>query len=264
MLAMERSHRLRDDLDWLPPAARRARRATLATMWGGSALAVGAAVVVAPLAVAVAWKGLVLAGGGLAVAGHHAGRLALQRQLQRMGRGEVPLRELEAEAEGELVVVRGTVEAETTIPGLLLDATGVYRRMVWQPDGRWVSEAAVDFALVDIRGRRVLVQAAGARWMTPNREPWTYPLARIDREGVAPALRSLARSSGAIALQAAEQVLEVGAEVQVVGYKTASPDVGGAVVDYRLPPQRATLRSGPDLPLVITRVRDLERPPDDD
>jgi hypothetical protein len=45
--------------------------------------------------------------------------------------------------------------------------------------------------------------------------------------------------------------------VQVVGYKTASADVSGDVVDYRMPPQRATLRSGEDLPLVITATANL-------
>ena len=109
-----------------------------------------------------------------------------------------------------------------------------------------------------------MISSLPRNWASSWRAPSCRRRARSGIEGVAPALRSLARSSGAMALQAAEQVLEVGAEVQVVGYKTASPDVGGAVVDYRLPPQRATLRSGPDLPLVITRVRDLERPPDDD
>ena len=54
-------------------------------------------------------------------------------------------------------------------------------------------------------------------------------------------------------------VLVPGTRVQVVGYKTASADVTGRVVDYRLPPQRATLRSGPALPLVITAVQHLHR-----
>jgi hypothetical protein len=52
-------------------------------------------------------------------------------------------------------------------------------------------------------------------------------------------------------------VLTAGTRVQIVGYKTASADVSGNVVDYRLPPQRATLRSGPELPLVITALDDL-------
>ena len=58
-------------------------------------------------------------------------------------------------------------------------------------------------------------------------------------------------------IEAIERVLEVGTEVQVVGYKTASPDVTGDVGDYRSSPQRATLTSGDDLPLVITAVADL-------
>jgi hypothetical protein len=59
-------------------------------------------------------------------------------------------------------------------------------------------------------------------------------------------------------VEAFEYVLAVGTRVQLVGYKTASADVTGTFVDYRLPPQRATLRSGPDLPLVITATSDIK------
>jgi len=61
----------------------------------------------------------------------------------------------------------------------------------------------------------------------------------------------------AASFEAFEQVLEVGTHVQIVGYKTTSRDPGGDVRDYRTAPERATLRSGPTLPLVITRISDL-------
>ena len=256
---MERTHRWRDDQAWLPAGVRWASRGATAAVWGGSAAALGTSLLVAPALVLV-WKGLVLVGAAAAVAGRQVGQAMFQRQLKKLARGDLALAELDARAEGELVVVRGRIEAAAPLTGLLVDAAGVYRRMVWEPGGRWVSEAAVDFALVDERGHRVLVQAGGARWLVARREPWAYPATRLDRDGVAPAIRQLARTSGQAAIQAAERVLPVGAEVQVVGYKTASADVGGSVVDYRLPPQRATLRSGKDLPLVITLVADLADP----
>lgn len=255
---MERTHTWRDDQAWMPRSVRWASRGATAAVWGGSAALVGASLMVAPALVLV-WKGLVLAGAGAAVAGRQIGQAMFQRQLRKLARGDLKLAEVDAQTEGELVVVRGRVEAAAPLTGLLVDAPGVYRRMVWEPKGRWVSEAAVDFALVDERGDRVLVQAAGARWLVAPREPWTYPQARFDRDGASSPIRQLARASGAPTIPAAERVLPVGAEVQVVGYKTASADVGGAVIDYRLPPQRATLRSGPELPVVITLVDDLER-----
>jgi hypothetical protein len=141
---------------------------------------------------------------------------------------------------------------------VITDAQGVYRRMIFDPKGaKWVYEAAVDFALVDDAGNRILIEAAGARWMTPMRELVVYPRSRFDQPETPAPVRALLRAKPQI--EAIEDVLAVGTRVQVVGYKTASADVTGRVVDYRLPPQRATLRSGPALPLVITAVRDLPR-----
>jgi hypothetical protein len=252
---MERNHVLRADRSWLPSSVRWQGRLASATVWGGSAVALGAVLVTAP-AVLLLWKALVLAGAGSAVAGRQIGRGVTRRQLAKVARGEVELANLNERDEGELVIVRGRIESTTPLTGLLVDTVGVYRRMHWRPAGSWVHESAVDFALVDARGNRVLIQAAGARWMTQGREPWAYPVTRFDRDGVSPRVRELARGARSPTLQAAERVLEIGTEVAVVGYKTASADVGGSVVDYRMPPQRATLRSGPDLPLVITGPAD--------
>lgn len=258
MLAMQRDHRWRDDQAWMPRAVRWASRGATAAVVGGSVAALGATLVFAP-ALVVVWKGMVLAGAGAAVAGRQVGQAVFHRQLRRLASGDLPLAEVDARPEGDLVVVRGTIEAEAPLTGVLVEATGVYRRMIWEPAGRWVSEAATDFTLIDAAGARVRVLAAGARWLIDPLEPWTYPRARFEGPGAPPAVRALAQRSVAPHIHAAERVLAVGEEVQVVGYKTASPDVGGRVVDYRLPPQRATLRSGPSQPLVITRVVDLPR-----
>jgi hypothetical protein len=189
------------------------------------------------------------------------GRLVLGRTLPRLAGRETTLAEVTARAEGSLVLVRGTIAVAEPLRGVLVDADGVYRRMVFDLGvfgGRWVHEAATDFALVGPRGERVLVHGGGARWLVLPREPLEYPAVRLDRDGVAADVRERVRASGRATIDAFEQVLEPGTLVQVVGYKTTSPDASGDVTDYRSPPQRATLRSGPERPLVITRVSDLD------
>lgn len=252
---MQRSHRRRDDLSWLAPEVARAQRRAAWSVWGGSAVAIGGTVAMLP-PLLLFWKGFVLAGAGIAAAGHQIGRMTLQRQLRKLAAGQLPLSALDARAAGELVVVRGRIECAAPLTGILVDRPAVYRRLHWRPDGRWFSEAAVDFELVDAAGHRVMVHAAGARWMTPEAEDIEYPGARLDRDGLPEHLRAAARQRETI--QAHEQVLELGAEVQIVAHKATTASVDGVVTDMRLPPQRTSLRSGPDLPLVITRLRDLE------
>jgi len=254
MLAMERMHPLRADRAWLPKRVRRSTRLVTGTVWAGTGAAIAGILGVTPLAI-VMWKGLLLGGAGAALVGERAGRAMLRRQLARMTRGELALADVDARPEGDLVVVRGTIEAEATLRGLLVDAPGVYRRLTVSAHGTWIHEAAVDFTLVDDQGDRIMIQAAGARWLVPPRERITYPAARLGGDHVPHRLRMLAATRTEI--EASERVLEVGTAVQIVGYKTTSADISGDVVGYRLPPQRATLCSGPELPLVITRLEDL-------
>ncbi len=259
MVAVQRTHRLSRDRDWLPPGVRRRGWIAAGAVWvGGGAALIGSVVAAPPLL--FFWHGLLAAGAGTAVAGDRVGRLVFRRQLARLARGEVELAEVGRREEGELVVVRGTIEATDSLSGLLVDATGVYRRMIFAAGRRWVHEAATDFALVDDRGHRVLVQGAGARWLVSAREAVTYPVARLDRDGVPGPVRDRVRAlraAGEALIEASERVLAAGTAVRVVGYKTTSADVTGEAQGYRRPPQRATLRSGPELPLVITGVDDL-------
>lgn len=258
VLAVERTHRLKEDLDWLPPSVRRTRKVVSGTVWGAASAAILGAFAFSPALVAVLWKGFAAGAAGAAVAGERIGQTMLRRKLRKIASGEIELASLEERKEGELVVVEGIIEADDTIGGVLSGAQGVYRRMIFDPKGaKYVYEAAVDFALVDDQGNRILIEAAGARWMTPMRELVTYPRARFEAPEVPAPIRALLRAKPQI--EAIEDVLANGTRVQVVGYKTASADVTGRVIDYRLPPQRATLRSGPALPLVITAVQDLRR-----
>jgi hypothetical protein len=256
VVAVQRTHRLSRDRDWLPARVRRGGRVAAGVVWTASGVALLGSVVAAP-PVLFFWHALVAAGAGAAVVGDRVGRAVFRRQLRALARGDVELSDLGMREEGELVVVRGTVEAERPLEGVLVEARGVYRRLDFKARGRWVHEAATDFSLVGSDGSRVLVQGGGARWLVPAREAMEYPASRLDRDGVSRPVRDQVRAAGAATIEASEQVLVTGTLVQVVGYKTTSADVSGEARGYRLPPQRATLRSGPQLPLVITRVDDL-------
>jgi hypothetical protein len=254
MLVMVRTHRMRHDLAWLPREARRTSRLIRTGTWAAvSAGAVGAAVAM-PVAAAMLWKLAVVGGASTVALGERAARVALRRQIARMAAGELALADLDARPEGELVLVRGTIELEpeAALRGLLIDAVGVYRRVVFQARGTWVHEAATDFTLVDDRGVRIRIEAAGARWLTPERDLVTYPGERFARDDAPAKVRQLV--AGRKAVEAIERVLPIGAQVQIVGYKTTTTDATGTARDYRLPPQRATLQSGPHLPLVIVRT----------
>lgn len=223
-------------------------------MAGAGALVAGA-VVAAPVTLFL-WKGMLLGGAGLVLATDRARKAMLHKHLRRMARGEVDLAQLGVREEGEMVVVRGTIEAESPLRGILLDAPGVFRRLVFSSSGSWVHEAAVNFSLRDDAGQHILVQSAGARWLVPAREKVLYRVDRFTHDEVPQRVRELVAKENMI--EAYEQVLGVGERVQIVGYKTSTADVSGEVSDYRSPPTRATLRSGPDLPLVISRLVDLD------
>jgi hypothetical protein len=254
---MERTHRLRDDLAWLPRHARRTSRMIRGASWAAVSAGVVGAIVATPLVAIALWKAAVIGGAGSIALGERSARAALRRQLARMAAGELALADVDTRAEGELVCVRGTIDAEpdARLRGLLVETEGVYRRLVFRAHGRWVYEAAVDFTLIDDSGARIRIEAAGARWVTPLRELVVYPggsfLGRVPAK-----VGTIA--AGREEVEARERVLPVGAHVQIVGYKTTTADATGTARDYREPPQRATLQSGPDLPLVIVRTDEAE------
>jgi hypothetical protein len=202
------------------------------------------------------WKGAILGGAGVALASSKTRKLVLRHQLKRMARGELELSELGDREEGELVVVRGIIDCDRPLSGVLVESDGVFRRMIFKSRGTWVHEAAINFSLIDESGERILIQAGGARWLVPNRETFTYPGTRFAQSSMPGRVREI--TAGKSDVEAFEQVLGVGERVQIVGYKTTSPDVTGGEQGYRLPPQRATLRSGPDLPLILVRLSDVD------
>jgi hypothetical protein len=250
MIAMERTHRWRDDRAWMPARVRRMRWGVTGAAWATTGAAMIGFAAVVPVFVVTGWKVIVGVGAAVVGAGERAGAAMFKRELAKITNGRVELADLSARKNGELVLVRGKIACESPMPALLVNAECVYRRLIFKAGKKWVHEAAVDFSLVDEAGKIVRVQAAGARWLHAEREPVCYPERLFLSDKVPHSVQERVR--GHEIIEAYEHVLTVGTEVQVVGYKTASADVGGEMVDYRLPPQRATLESGDDLPLVIS------------
>src|SRR5688572_30831916 len=110
VLAMERTHKLRADFDWLPRQVRRTSRLIRGTTWVALGAGIAGSVVVLPAAAAL-WKLYALGGAGAIAASEKAAHVAMRSQLAKMTRGEIALAELDDREEDTLVVVRGTIEA---------------------------------------------------------------------------------------------------------------------------------------------------------
>ncbi len=248
---VDRVHLLKDDLDWAPSAILRLHKVIV------GALVVGATVpaflkfgpmvwfvpgIVAPFAMRV---------------GNRGARALVRRRLNRFARGDVDLSRLKNEIDGELLHVRGTVEASETLTGLVEPGPVVYRR-VQVSLGRLqvVHEAAVDFALTDDTGQRVKVLTAGSRLLCPMSKRYLIEgdaeqrvLAEVRRTHI----DKLLRNSGVERFETMgdEFVLRPGDAVDVVGYKTRVVDRDLQERLARDDPFRAALQSGRKLPLLI-------------
>ena len=141
MISVERTHELRRDQDWLPSGARLGGRLVTAAMWTGATLGIVGSALLIP--VPELWSfpmgGL---GFGAAVASERARRALLRRYMARLTRGAVHLAEVDRRAEGELMVVRGTIEAAASLTGTLSDTRGVYRRMTLTAMGKVSQQVA--------------------------------------------------------------------------------------------------------------------------
>lgn len=248
---VERTHPWAEDLDWIPRNARILRWMVSGSIWAGTGILISALAAVAPPVAFGLWKLLAFGGIGAAVAGERVGAAVYRRQVAKLARGEVDLAALRDREEGEIVRVRGKIQASDTLTGVLHETPGVFRRLVFEPTSgrRWVHEAAVDFTLVDASGQRIFVRAGGARLLVATEELLDYPVARF-QTNVSPRVTDLI--GGATTVRARERVLLDGAEVEIVGVKTLTPDPEGASAGYREPPQRATLKASRELPLLIT------------
>ncbi|HEX2570309.1 MAG TPA: hypothetical protein VH877_12190 [Polyangia bacterium] len=266
MLPLERTHLLRDDLAWLPAGLRALRWSVAGAIWTGVVGTVIAAAALGPGVVVALGKGVALLTVGGIYLGDRAARTALRVRLGRLARGQVRLDALAQEPDGELVHVRGRVRAYEALPGFLHGTPAVYRRMIFVLGGtKVVHEAAVDFGLVDEAGELITVAVAGSRLLLPggggDADRAEYPdLPRFLELPLPPSLGRVAerarlgieRGAAAPPVSACEFLVRDGEEVEVVGYKTRVVDPTVAMRLERETPMRAALRSGRELPLLIT------------
>ncbi|HEY7956547.1 MAG TPA: hypothetical protein VII38_14685 [Polyangia bacterium] len=272
--ALERTHLARHDLDWLPPSMKAMRWAVAGSIWASLGAAVFGAAMLGHIDAVSGIFGSVgsIAGGGLRV-GDALARRVMRRRLGRLTRETADLSSFAREADGELLHVRGRVRAARTVPGLVSGAPAVFRRVVFTAHPvRMVHEAAEDFSLVDEHGETITMLVDGARLLAP--EPKLRSIARdrplLERIGALPLPPKGKRALGnwhrfgdkgkrrwmrwSRALMAGEILLEDGDLIEAVGYKTRVVDPTVAARLERDIPMRATLRSGRELPLLISLV----------
>jgi hypothetical protein len=262
---LDRTHPLRDDLDWLPRELKALRWSTTGATWAGATgLALAATIASAGMLAHVA-AGAAAAG---LYAGARLGRSLTRRRLERLARGRLDLVRVGGATEGRLVHVAGRVIARANLPSFLHAVPSVYRRMSFRLSGtRFVHEAAVDFDLVDAAGERLRVHVAGARLFVPApRDLADYPAALFTRPDLPPSLAAVLGPRGAeiagrrASVPAAEIALCAGALVDVIGYKTETPDPTAEARMGRGPPMRPALQAG-RVPLIVTPAAPVE-PPD--
>jgi hypothetical protein len=269
-MVLDRTHRARHDLDWLPPSFKVIRWSVAGTLWGAMAGLLGSMFFIAKPGFFIYGKGIAVLFAGGYYAGDRAAKAVLRGRLAKLAHGRLDLTRLASASDGELVHVRGRVKAEKTIPGVLTGEPCVYRRVIFSLGGeRWVHEAAEDFRLVDGSGENAMVQVGDAHLIAaePKRaklegeqasavidltlDPQfrgrpTDPILRVTHKGPG-------RNRGQIT--GGELVIRDGDEVELVGYKTRSVDVTVQERLARETPLRATLRSGKELPLLVAPIK---------
>jgi hypothetical protein len=168
----------------------------------------------------------------------------------------VNLARLAQEPDGALVHVRGHVRAVQTLPGLMAPLPAVYRRLAFSAYGKgFFHEAAVDFMLVNPNGEAIAVHVDGARLLAPVpplRALVGDEIDRVDRLPFAPLVGL--KQTRAKDLRGGEMLLQDGAAVEVIGYKSRIVDPTVSARLERETPMRAVLRSGRQLPLLIAPV----------
>jgi hypothetical protein len=262
MLAFERTHLLKDDLDWLPRWMKAVRWVVAGTVWTGTALsavAIAAAAQEQAIFLSQMLAGLALGG---AYSGDRLARTVLRRRLTKLAHGDVDIKRLKNEKDGELVHVKGRVHVREPLSGKL-GGQGAFRRLrLTVGNTRVVNEAAVDFHLIDESGEMIMVQAAGARLVAEEED--VKPLAG-DVLALLQGLTLPPQAARAVGewefrfktgkplgpLSGAETVVADGQMVEIVGYKSRVVDPTIVERLERDTPLRATLRGGRELPLLI-------------
>lgn len=256
MITLDRTEPAARQYAWLPPSLRARRRLVTGAIWAGTGtLLAGTFALIPPML--VPWKLLTAVGVGGGVLGERVGSVMVRRHVARLARGEVSLARVHDEAEGEVVHVRGRVRAEPdgVLHGVLHGVPGVYRRLAFRAGGtRWIHEAAVAFDVVDAHGEWIRVEPRGARLLAPVAELVDYPASVFTGPRITPSLAAVmtGRLGDFQTIPASELVVRDGDEIELVGHKSQTADATGHGGSFREPPQRALLRSGDTLPLLVT------------
>jgi hypothetical protein len=259
---LDRTVAATEDLDWLPAEIKAMRWAVAGAIWGGLASLVAIVSLLTNGKFLFFWGKAALVMGGYYV-GDRAAHSLMRSRLARLARGAADLSSFAGEADGQLMHVKGRVRARETLPALLGEERAVYRRVLIQFGGiRVIHEAAVDFALVDEKGERATVQVAGARLLVPDPKRNLFdeePAELKDLALPAELTKALEERRQMIelgkhvdAIRIGEVIVRDGDPVELVGYKTRTIDINMADRLERDLPLRATLRSGKELPLLIS------------
>ncbi|MBC8133251.1 MAG: hypothetical protein H7X95_09755 [Deltaproteobacteria bacterium] len=267
MYTLDRTHRLRADLDWMPRELKALRWSVTGACWvGATGLAVAATI---GSGGALAHVAAVAAAGGL-YGGARAGRAMMLRHLGQLAHGLKDLDKIDRQAEGRLIHVSGRVSAVETLPTFLHGVPSVYRRMTFRlGHSHYVHEGAVDFDLVDDAGSRLHIHVDDARlFVPPARALADYPASLFTSRPQPPSLAAVVSAhvaragatAAAASIASGEVMLPVDARVDVIGYKTESIDPVAGTSVGRGPPLRVALRSG-RIPVIISPHAPLE-PPD--
>ena len=265
---LERCHLAQDDLAWLPPSLKVLRWTIAGAVWGGLGAAVVAALASGKLILLGFWKMIPFFAAGGYWAGDRVARSVMRWRMEALARGARDLAGLLEEPDGELLHVRGRVVARRTVEPILDDQAAVWQRLHFAVGGgRAIFEAAVDFHLVDDSGTEVAIEVAEGRLLegapADLREvDATAVVALMNRAPAAVAARlaeTCHRDYMGPPVEAAEVLLRPGDLVEVVGWKSRVVDPTVAERLHRETPMRATLRSGPRLPLLVAPLRPPRR-----
>lgn len=264
---LTRTYLEKRELDWVPRELRRIRWLAVPAGIAPVGAAAGGILATMPLPAALvllASAGVYMALGGVGVSyltDRQVLRRVLRNRVRRLAGGELDLRTLRASKDGELVHVRGTIDAGETVSSVLDPArAGVYRRIRQNVDGtRVLHEDARDFSLVDDQGERIRVEIAESRLVSSGPDlPWrdvdraTY-LALLDRvsPSVVPMHKVLVQSRTKM-LHVGEILVPDGATIDVIGWKSRVPDFTIQERLARETPMRTILRGGGTLPLLVS------------
>jgi hypothetical protein len=256
---LERTVPAAEDLDWLPAEIKALRWAVAGAIWGGLASLVALFTLLTQGKFLFFWGKAGLVMGGYYV-GDRAAHSLMRSRLARLARGAADLSSFASEADGMLMHVKGRVRARETLPALIGEERAVYRRVSIQFGGiRVIHEAAVE------KGEQATVQVAGARLLVPDPQRRLFDQEPAEFQSLAlpdDFLRELAvrrqmieRGKQVDSIRIGEVLVRDGDSVELVGYKTRTVDINMADRLARDMPLRASLRSGKELPLLISPLK---------